>query len=159
MSRQAITKLIQYLTWFGALAILWVLLQYIFIGSSRSIPIIKYIKIHTDEFKKNDVMIVQHQQVPFVLINRTQQHINQLKQTYKTEDALRSISEDYFIALAIGTNYGCIVTKYKQDTLKETCSQTLYDYSGRALNGEHKPLTVPQMTYDPKTQFYNLTLR
>jgi len=112
-----------------------------------------------NEFKQHDVVMVQHQQVPFILIHRTPKQITELKAKYAEANALRSIKEGYFIALAIGTNYGCIVLKYKQDQLKESCSTALYDYSGRSLTGKNDPLIVPKMTYNQSTQFFNLTLK
>jgi len=159
LSREHISKSIKYLTWLGALAILWVMFEYMFIGSSRSIPIIKSIKIHVDEFKQGDVVMVQHQQVPFVLVHRTEQQIKQLKETYKEGNTLRSLNDDYFIALAIGTNLGCIVAKYEQNLLKETCSRAVYDFTGRSLSKKEKPLIVPPMTFDSSNQFFNLTLK
>ncbi len=159
LSREHIAKSIKYLTWLGALAILWVMFEYMFIGSSRSIPIIKSIKIHVDEFKQHDVVMVQHQQVPFVLVHRTAQQIKQLKETYQGDNALRSLSDEYFIALAIGTNFGCIVAKYQQNLLKESCSQAVYDFTGRSLSKNDKPLIVPPMTFNSTNKFFNLTLK
>lgn len=159
LTRDRLTQSIKVLTWIGGLAIAWVILQYIFIGSSRSIPIIKTIKIHINEFKQHDVAMVQHQQVPFLLIHRTSKQIADLKAKHAGTNALRSIKDDYFIALAIGTDYGCIVSKHKNEQLKETCSAALYDYSGRSLFAKNDPLIVPKMSYNQTTQFFNLTLK
>ena len=149
----------QYLTWFAGLAIVWVIFQYVFIGSSRSIPIIKDIKIHIDEFKSNHVVIVQHQQVPFVLVHRSKEQIKKLKNQHLGTKPLRSVMDEYFIALAIGTNYGCIVTAYNQEQLKESCSTATYDYSGRSILGDNEALKVPEMTYNKHTQFFNITMK
>jgi len=159
LSRERLTKSIKVLTWMGGLAIVWVILQYIFVGSSRSIPIVKTINISIDEFKQHDVVMVQHQQLPFVLIHRTPKQIETLRSQYSGYDALRSIKDDYFIALAIGTNYGCIVSKYKHQQLKEMCSDARYDYSGRSISGHNDPLIVPKMTYNETNHFFNLTLK
>jgi len=159
LSRERLTKSIKVLTWMGGLAIVWVVLQYMFIGSSRSIPIVKSIKINIDEFKQHDVVMVQHQQLPFILIHRTAKQIEALKSQYSGNNALRSIKNDYFIALAIGSNYGCIVSKYKHEQLKEMCSDARYDYSGRSLSNNYDPLIVPKMTYNQTTHFFNLTLK
>ncbi len=159
ISRNFLTKTIQYLTWLGFLAITWVILQYVFIGSSRAIPIIKTINIHIDEFKQHDVVMVQHQQLPFILIHRTPKQVAALKQKHPKADALRSVKDEYFIALAIGTDYGCIVLKHKQEQLKESCSAALYDYSGRSVSGNNDPLRVPKMTYNEATKLFNFTLK
>lgn len=143
----------------GAFAVVWVILQYVFIGSSRSIPVIKTVKIHLDEFKQHDVVMVQHEQLPFILIHRTPEQVAVLKQKYPNSDALRSVNDEYFIAFAIGTDYGCIVLKYKDEQLKESCSTALYDYSGRSVSGKNDPLIVPEITYNKTTKFYNLTLK
>ncbi len=149
----------QYLTWFGGLAIIWVILQFLFIGSSRSIPIEKTIKIHLDEFRQHAVKVVQHQQIPFVLIHRTEQQILQLEENHQN-NALRSIQREYFIALAIGTDLGCVVLEHSEDVLKESCSQALYDFSGRPIgNNKIEPLNVPLMTYNKQSQLFSLTLK
>ena len=149
----------QYLTWLGALFIIWVILQYVFIGSNRAIPITKHIKIHINEFKQHDVVMVRHQQLPFVLIHRTPAQLDMLKVKYGDNHPLRSIRNEYFIALAIGTDFGCIVASYRDNQLKETCSGALYDYSGRSISGKNEALIVPQMTYNKDNQFFNLTMK
>lgn len=148
----------RYLTWVAGLAIVWVIIEYVFIGSSRSIPITKYINIHIDEFNQQGVAMVQHQQLPFVLVHRTSEQIEALKSKYQT-NPLRSIKDDYFIALGIGTDFGCIVSAYKNEQLKETCSTTTYDYSGRSSDGNYQALKVPEMTYNQQTHFFNITMK
>lgn len=143
--------------WIALLAVFWVVFEYIFIGSSRAIPIQKFIKIHLSEFKPSGIKIIQKQEIPFVLIHRSKATISQLKQSY-LDNPLRSISEEYFISLAIGSDLGCVVTQYQNDQLKESCSYTFYDQSGRVLNKQLAPLIVPKMSYNEVTQYYNITL-
>lgn len=149
----------QYLTGCAGLAIVWVIVQYVFIGSSRAVPIIKHIKIHIDEFRQHDVVVVQHQQIPFVLVHRTAKQIKQLNSKYLENNPLRSIKDEYFIALAIGSDYACIVRAYEEQQLKESCSDAIYDYSGRSILGDHKALKVPKMIYNQHTQFFNITMK
>lgn len=160
ISRNQLIKAIRFLTWLGALALVWVIFEYMFIGSSRHIPVVKYVKIHIDEFKQHDVTVIQKQQIPFVLIHQTDDQIKQLMAKYPSSIS-RSVEPGYFIALAIGQELGCVVLKHKEGVLKESCSDATYDYFGRSLTSSalSDALKVPEMSYNKETRFFNLTLQ
>lgn len=71
---------------------------------------------------------------------------------------LRSRDPEYFVAFAIGTDFGCPLVA-EAGRLRESCGSAVYDYAGRALQSESRflNLPIPDYTFDPG--YTRLTVR
>lgn len=69
------------------------------------------------------------------------------KQPEKASNALRSNDEEWFIAIALGTDYGCPL-ELKGELIVDTCRGSRYDLAGRVYAGEYadRNLVVPRYT-------------
>ena len=100
-----------------------------------------------------------------VLINRSRELLEALKnpddnlqdpdsdssrQPEYAKNRLRSRHKTYFVAYGGGTDLECPLKNSPAFTLRETCSQALYDYAGRALKGKNRfrNLTIPDYTFN-----------
>jgi len=65
--------------------------------------------------------------------------------TEKANNALRSNQPEWFIAIALGTGYGCPI-EVKGDLIVETCQGSRFDLAGRVFSGDYadKNLAVPR---------------
>lgn len=129
------------MTWIAVLFLAWIIFEYIFIGSSRSIPVEKHIVIHQSEFNANKAVIIQKQSIPLLLIAKNK--FNGLKQNR--------------MYLALGEE-GCVVLPINSNELKESCSEARYDLQGESLSEYKKPLLTLQYHYNKSTQNYSVTL-
>ena len=68
-------------------------------------------------------------------------------------------SKPHLVAFAYGTNQGCPLEIIEPDRLKETCSDTEYDFAGRATekNRGFTDLRIPVYTFCP--DFSCLTIK
>lgn len=71
---------------------------------------------------------------------------------------LRARVPEYFVAYALGTDFGCLLA-LENRRLRETCGRAEYDYAGRALIGERQfsNLEIPDYNFDDN--FTRLTIR
>lgn len=80
------------------------------------------------------------------------------RQPRYAENGLRSRQPEYFVAYALGTDLGCLLTAFDEQ-LGEICGPARYDFAGRSLRGEHvfQNLAVPDYNFDD--DFNTLTIR
>lgn len=127
--------------WVAFLFLAWVTFEYIFIGSSRSIPVEKHLVVKQSEFITNKIVILQKQSIPLLLI---------------TKNKLNGLKENK-IYLAIG-NEGCVVLPISNSELKESCSNARYSIDGRSITQNVKPLISLKYHFNSNTKIYSLTL-
>ena len=80
------------------------------------------------------------------------------RQPAYARNPLRSRDPEYFVAYALGTDFGCPLVA-EANRLRESCGSAAYDYAGRALTAEQRflNLPIPDYTFDP--DFTRLTVR
>ena len=71
---------------------------------------------------------------------------------------LRSRHPEYFVAYAIGTDFGCPL-ELDGKTLKELCGPAQYDFAGRAITGEKEFRNLPIPNYNFSDDFTKLTIK
>jgi len=120
-------------------------------------------------------VILRQKNFSIVVIRRSEKTLSQLKlvspglldsgsaQSNQPKFALnwhRSLQKIYFIAIAIGTDYGCPI-KIENQYLRESCSDAFYDYSGRALKASrsYRNLTVPEYRFADDYNSVTITLQ
>ena len=73
------------------------------------------------------------------------------RQPAYARNPLRSRDPEYFVAYALGTDYGCPLV-VEAGRLRESCGSAAYDFAGRALIAESRfqNLPIPDYTFDPE---------
>ncbi len=71
---------------------------------------------------------------------------------------LRSKYPEYFVAYAIGTDFGCAL-EIVADGVKEICGNASYDFAGRALDGQREFPNLPIPDYNFSDDYRRLTVR
>jgi hypothetical protein len=66
------------------------------------------------------------------------------------KNSLRSRHGEYFVAYALGTDFGCPLETFGDQRVRETCGKASYDYAGRALSGQNRfqNLTIPDYNFN-----------
>ena len=69
----------------------------------------------------------------------------------------RAREAEYFVAYAIGTDFGCPL-KIEAEDLRESCGAARYDFAGRAYRGERRFSNLPVPDYTFSENFRTLTV-
>lgn len=83
------------------------------------------------------------------------------RKLFQQEDLNSSQWPEYFVALAYGTDLGCPLEAGDGQYLKESCSDTRYDFAGRPLNSKLSisALRVPDYKFCPDYSCLKLQLK
>ena len=118
----------------------------------------------TDPASENDIRIplpAMQTDNPYLVRYDNKQLIVVLysERTMATLFTGNSQSKPHLVAFAYGTNLGCPLEIIEPDRLKETCSDTEYDFAGRPIekNRGFPDLRIPVYTFCP--DFSCLTIK
>ena len=142
------------------LAVLFVMLDFLLDGRPDGMH-------DSYQFKLTDLpydqpVIFRQDNLSILVIRRSEDLVERLHKTTKAlqdpqsknsrqpaaaQNSLRSLTPEYFVSYAIGTDLGCPID-VDQQRLKEVCGKAFYDFAGRALSGDQRfaNLTVPEYT-------------
>ena len=152
------------------LTIFYVFIDYTF--NSGQPPVAQGYRYQLPQLQDDAPLILSQDRLAVVVIKRSAAVIEQLQQSRSgladaasahsrqpafAQNPLRSRHQQYFVALATGTDYGCPLRTGEQ-LLHESCSDAVYDFAGRAARSArgYKNLTVPE--YDFSSDFSHLTV-
>lgn len=161
----------KYLSAIAGLAILYVLFD--FAIDLRPPGIQDSYRLEIGELAADEVRILRRDNLAILVIRRSPATIESLlrprlplqdpqsrrsKQPDFAANRLRSRTPEYFVAWAIGTDFGCGL-RIVADGLREICSDARYDFAGRALDGEREFPNLPIPDYNFSDDYRRLTVR
>ena len=91
----------------------------------------------------------------YALSDRDSRHS---RQPEAAANPLRSLHEEYFVAYATGTDFGCELV-VEGDRLREICGSARYDFAGRTLRGERDVPNLAIPDYHFSADFKRLVIR
>ena len=161
---------IKVMVYVGALSILYVLFSS-FRNSAQDMPAIASKKIDVSAIEMGEAMFLSWDGRPVVIYRRTDAEFSTLRSTDErlfdaqsqnsnqpddARNAYRSVSPDWFVAIALGTDQGCSVTymqasaelfqgKPWQGGFEDDCRKSRYDVAGRVYESQYatRNLVVP----------------
>ena len=170
-SRSPVERLFRYFALAGALAIVYVLLDFSF--DWRPQRVYDSYVFNLPELAPDVPVILRQDNLSIVVLRRSPGAIAALRQAGEglqdpasdrsrqpdfAANALRSRDPEYFVAYALGTDLGCPLA-IEADGLREICGDARYDLAGRARASERdfRNLTIPDYNFGPETK--TLTVR
>ncbi len=158
--RRGIERALKLLTWMGIFGVLFVFADFAVDFRPRSIQ--DSYRFRLPELVTDQPQILQRDQLRILVIQRSeglQQRLLQItelqdaesKRSSQPEDAenpLRAKDPDFFVALALGTDFQCPLI-IDAELLRESCSDATYDFAGRAqpANRRFDNLVVPDYSF------------
>ena len=168
--RRALLRIFRFLSVIAALFAVYVLLD--FAIDFRPAGIHDSYRLQVEELAEDEARILRSDNLAILVVRRSAATIASLGQTTGLQDPmsrrssqpefaanpLRSKTPEYFVAYAIGTDFGCAL-EILDSGVKEICSDASYDFAGRALEGERQFENLPVPDYNFSDDFSQLTVR
>ena len=169
-NRKQLKRWVKYCGWLLVFAVLYVLLD--FSVDLRPPAIHSSYRFTLDPLGYDQAIILRQDNLSIVVVRRSPSTIAALRsmddelqdpeskrshQPDFADNLLRSRQAEYFVALALGTHFGCGL-RVEADELTEICSQARYDLAGRALkgSGRFRNLDIPE--YQFGSEYRTLTI-
>lgn len=171
LSRQQLLSAVRYLSLLLGLVSLYVLFDYSFdrrppqVHSSYQFSLADLPLDRAQWLRQDNLSIVVIRRSP-ATIDALLQSDDRLQDVESTSshqpdfagNRLRSRHPGYFVAYALGTDFGCGLREEGLELI-EICGQARYDFAGRAIEGDKQfqNLTIPDYTFT--NDFNTLTIR
>lgn len=170
-TRNRLRRVVGGLATLAALAVLAVLLD--FIIDIRPAGIAASYRFSINEPAFDRPAILRSNNLVILLIRRSPQTRERLRAASRTladpdsrrsrqpaaaANALRSLHEEYFVAYARGTDFGCELVA-EGNHLREICGSASYDFAGRALPGERVVHNLSIPDYHFSADFKQLVVK
>ena len=169
-NRKHLRRWVKYCGWLILLAVVFVLFDFSF--DSRPPGIHSSYRFTLEPLAYDQAVILRQDNLSIVVVRRSPSTIEALSskrdelqdpdsqrshQPEFADNLLRSRQPEYFVALALGTHFGCGL-RVETDELTEICSQARYDLAGRALKGggRFRNLDIPE--YQFGNEYRTLTI-
>ena len=122
---------------------------------------------------EDEVRVLRHDNLSILLIRRSPATLLRLREASSglqdpdsrrsrqpafAQNPLRSRHPEFFVAYAIGTDFGCGL-EVGGFELKEVCGDARYDFAGRAFEGEREFKNLPVPDYNFSGDYTSLTVR
>lgn len=163
-ARSPVERLFRYFAFAGALAILFVLLDFSF--DWRPKRVYESYQFNLPELEPDAPVLLRQDNLMIVVLRRSPGTIealrhgganlqdpesNRSRQPDFADNALRSRDPEFFVAYALGTDLGCTL-EIEAGGLREICGDARYDLAGRALAGtrDFRNLTIPDYNFGPE---------
>jgi hypothetical protein len=161
--RQLLVRLTKWLTTLLVVALLFVVTDYTFdirpstIQSSYrftpgQVPVDRPIWLQQDNLR---ILLVRRSDRLIAMLNRATDDLQDpgsksSRQPDFARNRLRSRHAGYFVAYAIGTDYGCPLVADSEYSVRESCGEASYDFAGRALRAQNQfqNLTIPDYNFN-----------
>jgi len=162
---------LRYLSAIAGLAVLYVLLD--FTIDLRPPGIQDSYRFEVGELGEDGIRILRRDNLSILVIRRSAATVARLLQSrnslqdpssrrssqpeYAT-NPLRSRVPEYFVAYAIGTDFGCAL-EIAATEIREICGSARYDFAGRALAGDRRFRNLAIPDYNFSDDYHRLTVR
>jgi hypothetical protein len=161
--RSLLLRTTKWLMTLMAIAILFVVFDYTI--DFRPAQIHSSYRFKLSQVPVDTVVFLNQDNLSIVLIRRSEQLLKDLvRQENKLQDPdsgasrqpefarnkFRAKHKKYFVAYAMGTDFGCPLEANAQFSLSESCGTATYDFAGRAISGENRfqNLTIPDYNFN-----------
>ena len=158
-----VERLFRFFALAGAAAVIFVLLDFSFDWRPQRVH--DSYRFELPEIEPDTPVILRQDNLSIVVVRRSAQMVDALRerrdglqdpasdrsrQPDYAANAVRSRDPEYFVAYALGTDFGCSL-EIEADGLREICSDARYDFAGRARVGarDFRNLTIPDYNFDP----------
>jgi len=170
-ARNRLRIALKYLSAIAGLAMLYVLFD--FAIDIRPPGIQESYRLQVGELAEDEARILRSDNLAILVVRRSAATIDRLlqpdtrlqdplslrsSQPEFAANPLRSKSPQYFVAYAIGTDFGCAL-EIVVDGVREICGDASYDFAGRALEGGREFKNLPVPDYNFSDDFHLLTVR
>ena len=161
--RQLLVRLTKWLTTLLVVALLFVVTDYTFdirpstIQSSYrftpgQVPVDRPVWLQQDNLR---ILLVRRSDRLIAILNQAAVDLqdpgsNSSRQPDFARNRLRSRHAGYFVAYAIGTDYGCPLVAGSEYSVRESCGEASYDFAGRALRAQNQfqNLVIPDYNFN-----------
>jgi hypothetical protein len=161
--RQLLVRLTKWLTTVLVVALLFVVTDYTFdirpstIQSSYrftpgQVPVDRPVWLQQDNLR---ILLVRRSDRLIAMLNQAVVDLQDpgsksSRQPDFARNRLRSRHAGYFVAYAIGTDYGCPLVADSEYSVRESCSEARYDFAGRALRAQNQfqNLAIPDYNFN-----------
>ncbi len=168
--RRRLLRLVRFASFVLACGLLYILTD--FAIDWRPATVQEYYRFTLPPLDFDQPRILQQDNLQLVIIRRSSGLLRRLQNSpVQLQDATSARSRqpadvdgrhrahhaEYFVAYAIGTDFGCPLL-IEVDSLRESCGKARYDFAGRAYRGDRRFSNLPVPDYNLSPDFRILTV-